>query len=341
MTQKFKKRILIIGSKEKFSLENMYVRALRSKGNKVVSYHTYDIRKNIFFRFLWKYFKSLIFIYIRIILLIFLKSKKHKFDLIIIFKGLFLNKNIFLKMKKIHKKAKWINIFPDDPFDTNEFKDISNKNVLKTINFYDIFFIYSHKILKKLKKKYPSKIFFYLPFGFDSFHHKNRNIFKKKTYDLSFIGTADQKRYDYLKKLNEFKIVLAGDGWKNFNLNKNIEYLGNADVKKFSEMINSSEISLNILRKQNEHSHNMKTFEIPAMGGVLLTKRSYEQNQFFPENKASLMYNNIGELKQKIYFAKKNPKKISKIKENIKNFINKHSYHERSLFILKKVFYEK
>ena len=103
-------------------------------------------------------------------------------------------------------------------------------------------------------------------------------------------------------------------------------------------MINSSEISLNILRKQNEHSHNMKTFEIPAMGGVLLTKRSYEQNQFFPENKASLMYNNISELKQKIYFAKKNPKKISKIKKNIKNFINKHSYHERSLFILKKFF---
>ena len=62
------------------------------------------------------------------------------------------------------------------------------------------------------------------------------------------------------EKLNEFKIVLAGDGWNKFNLNKNIEYLGNADVKKFSEMINSSEISLNILRKQNEHSHNMKTF---------------------------------------------------------------------------------
>ena len=119
------------------------------------------------------------------------------------------------------------------------------------------------------------------------------------------------------EKLNEFKIVLAGDGWNKFNLNKNIEYLGNADVKKFSEMINSSEISLNILRKQNEHSHNMKTFEIPAMGGVLLTKRSYEQNQFFPENKASLMYNNISELKQKIYFKKKSKKNI-KNKKNIK-----------------------
>ena len=64
-------------------------------------------------------------------------------------------------MKKIHKKAKWINIFPDDPFDTNDFKDISNKNVLKTIYFYDIFFIYSHKILKKLKKNIHQNYFLF------------------------------------------------------------------------------------------------------------------------------------------------------------------------------------
>ena len=62
-------------------------------------------------------------------------------------------------MKKFIK-AKWINIFPDDPFDINEFKDISNKNVLKTIYFYDIFFIYSHKILKL--KKNIHQIFFFI-----------------------------------------------------------------------------------------------------------------------------------------------------------------------------------
>ena len=57
----------------------------------------------------------------------------------------------------------------------------------------------------------------------------------------------------------------------------------------------------------------MKTFEIPAMGGLMITKRTKEQKNFFPENKASLMYQNLNELKNKIRKVLKNPKKFSKI----------------------------
>ena len=40
----------------------------------------------------------------------------------------------------------------------------------------------------------------------------------------------------------------------------------------------------------------MKTFEIPAMGGLMLTTRSTEQNSFFPENKGCFMFDDIKEL---------------------------------------------
>ena len=96
-------------------------------------------------------------------------------------------------------------------------------------------------------------------------------------------------------------------------LSKNVTYVGNVDTKKFSQLINSSHLSLNILRDQNDHSHNMKTFEIPAMGGLMITKRTKEQKYFFPENKACLMYHDLNELKTKIRKVLKNPKKFHKV----------------------------
>ena len=101
----------------------------------------------------------------------------------------------------------------------------------------------------------------------------------------------------YLKNLSDFKIIVGGDGWNKFKLSKNVTYVGNVNNKKVFKLINASHLSLNILRDQNENSHNMKTFEIPAMGGLMITKRTKEQKNFFPENEACLMYQDLNELK--------------------------------------------
>ena len=78
--------------------------------------------------------------------------------------------------------------------------------------------------------------------------------------------------------------------------------------------MNRSAISLNILRKQNYSAHNMRTFEIPANNGLMLTTRSNEQNKFFKENKACFMFSTKKELKKKnkIYFTKSKKSRKSK-----------------------------
>ena len=108
---------------------------------------------------------------------------------------------------------------------------------------------------------------------------------------------------------------------------------------KYSDIIAKSKISLNILRAQNITSHNMKTFEIPAMNGLMLTKRSKEQNIFFPENVACLMYNSEKEIIKKIKFVIENPKKAQKIKKHGNKLSLKHTYKARSFYLLKKIFH--
>ena len=73
-------------------------------------------------------------------------------------------------------EAFYVNIFPDDPLDTQN-SVISNKNFIDCISEFDLFCIWSKKILKKLKKKFKSNIYF-LSFGYDSLNI-NKMIKKK------------------------------------------------------------------------------------------------------------------------------------------------------------------
>ena len=334
------KKILILGSNENFSIERMYERAFKKLRCVVNLLHIYAIRRGLISRLIWKYFRFIYFIFIRKKIINHIMNSKKEYDLIIIFKGIYINKDFISLIKKISKNSKIINIFPDDPFRADYFKDISYENILKTIPYFDHIFIYSKVILKKLKKKYPRNRLSYLPFGYDSVIHKKLKKKSKNSvkYDLSFIGTADDERYEIIKRLDEFKIILAGNGWNNYALGKNIKYVKEVNFRNFSKLLRISKVSLNILRKQNERSHNMKTFEIPSMGGLMITNRTLEQNFYFPENKASLMYGNIKELKLKIRKINNYPKKNNAIQKRGYLIVKKHSYIERVKYLIKKIY---
>ena len=338
MRNKNKKKILLVGSNEFFSLERMYLRAFKKANCDVKIFHIYNINKNLFFRFIWKYFKFLLFCQQRYILQKYIKKNINKYDLIIIFKGLYLNKKFIIDLKKICYSSKFVNIYPDNPFDRNYFNDISNNNLFKALKYFDYFFTYSKKIQKKLKLILPTNKIIYLPFAHDPAIHKRKNFFCKNLYDISFIGTADKCRYNIVRQLTDYKIVIGGNGWDRYKQLKNVVYLGGINPQLSATVIRKSTISLNLLRKQNYDSHNMRTFEIPAMGGLMLTKRSAEQNNFFRENIDCLMYENFKDLNNKIKSVLKNKSKFEKIKNNGYKLSKKYTYLSNVRIILKLIY---
>ena len=246
---------------------------------------------------------------------------KNQIKIMIIFKGIELSEDIYKILKE--KKIKLINIYTDDPFNFSS-EATSSKNIIRNIKYFDIFCIFSKKIKNKLNKKFNKSIFFHLPFAYsDQRHFKAKNkIIKNK---ISFVGSYDQERFKLLNKLRE-KIDIIGNAWPVFNKHKKYPFIIG---KKLSIKIAESEISLNILKKQNLSSHNMRTFEIPSMGGLMLTTRTREQNNFFPENQACFMFDNIRELNQKIDYILKNPKIALKIRRKGYTLVKKHTYKER------------
>jgi len=326
--------ILIIGLKYQYSLENFYKKAFYSLGIKRIShfsnniyFYLYCLLCNLKLKF---FYRPINFIYQKK-LNFFLKRKK-SFDFIIIFKGIEIDKDYLIELKNMNSKTKIINIFTDDPFNLTSVAT-SSSSLLSSIPIYDYFFIWSQKIKNKLKKKYKSyHKFYYLPFGFNN---KINKINKNKIDEnyISFIASGDQYREKIIKRIKSVRINIFGNSWK-----KNI---GNHSLnpfvhgKKLIDTIAKSFVSLNILRKQNDNSHNMKTFEIPAMGGLLVTTRTKEQNIFFPENKASIMFSSISELEKKIFFLRKNQRVAERIRQKGFELSRYHSYNERAKYLLK------
>ena len=134
--------------------------------------------------------------------------------------------------------------------------------------------------------------------------------------------------------------MIAGGGWIRKE-KRNLKIFSIKDRihgKKLSGIINNSNISLNILRDQNKDSHNMRTFEIPAMNGLMLTTRSKEQNEFFPENKACYMYKDKKELINKIEYILQNKKEANRVRVAGNLISKKHSYLSRAKYLLSCIF---
>ena len=99
-----KKRILIIGAKEKTSLEMMYYRAFKKLGINISFLQIEKKTNNYFFSKIKKIFNFIYFFYLRKKLINFMKKNYESFDIVIVFKGIYLDSDTLVKCKNFSKK---------------------------------------------------------------------------------------------------------------------------------------------------------------------------------------------------------------------------------------------
>lgn len=333
-----KESILLIGNNEKFTLDYFYYKSFQHLGydveflniDKSLKNRVVAKFNNIFPIFNYKTIRKKIFF--------FFNKKKKKYSKIIVFKGIYLDNLTINKIRKLQRNSTWINIFPDDPFNFSN-SIISNRKFFKTISLFDYFCTFSVNIKRKLDKFFPRNNFIYLPFAYYNLNkYKINKKYRENKNQIIFVGTYDANRLKIIKSI-KFNKKIYGGNWKRIISNnlKNAEIGYHLHGKKLYKLISQSKIALNILRKQNYKSHNMKTFEIPGNNGLMLTTRSKEQNSFFKENKACYMYSNRKELNKKIKFIINNPIKSEKVRTYGNMLVKQHSYLNRIKFLMNKV----
>lgn len=230
--------------------------------------------------------------------------EKNKPDALWVFKGMeiFPETLLWAKMNGI----KLINYNPDHPFLFSG-RGSGNNNVSQSIKHYDLHFCYNKIVMQKLITDYNLKTAF-LPFGAEieeSLFYSLAN--RPEIIRTCFIGSPDKIRVNIIKEIANagYEVDVYGNEWNKYSEIKNnilINVFEAVYDDEFWKKIRQYRIQLNIFRNHNIGSHNMRSFEIPSIGGIMLAPDSPEHREFFTPGKEIFLYQGLKDLINKIDF---------------------------------------
>lgn len=193
-----------------------------------------------------------------------------------------------------------INFLTDDPWNTNHSSNWFNES----LSHYNVLLTPRMANLNQLKEFSKTKVD-YLPFAYNPevhFEESDLSELEKRELgsDIIFFGGADSDRIPLIHKLirHGFQINLFGGYWNQDKLTRPFSR-GIVPVKTLRKAVKASKICLNLVRRANRDGHVMRTFEVPAMGGCLLTEKTEEHLAIFGENTVK-MFETEKDLIQKI-----------------------------------------
>jgi spore maturation protein CgeB len=206
--------------------------------------------------------------------------------------------------------------FTDNPVDAHHTH--TNAWVQRGFALWDAAFIWSQELVERLIANGGKKVCFH-PFCSDiEYHFPKRQT--NPVYDVAFIGNwdASRKREQYLKAIAHYRLGLWGSNYWNTHCKEPaLKGLcqGMCSYTEIPEILGSAKMGLNILRPQNEEGHNIRTYEIPATGTLMLSERSQVLMNLFVEDKEAVYFSNPDELIQKLEYLLQNPTVIESIAE--------------------------
>ncbi len=293
-------KILVVGSDKIFAIENFYVRYLRGLGNDVVHFPSvsmfYDFhQKNVVNKIFFKLGFSGIYQSINKKLKQVVKRERP--DVIWVFKGLEIFPDTLRWIKG--QGIPLANFNGDNPFLFSG-RGSGNQNITNSLGLYDLHFTYNLAIEAELRRRgYRTAI---LPFGFDL----DDQVYERCTQEpeiirVCFLGNPDKDRSAFIMRLAEKNIPMTvfGNHWSSFVHHPGIEIHPPVYGEAQWRALRRYRVQLNLMRPHNPDSHNMRTFEVPGVGGIMLAPRTREHLQFFEDGREAFFFSDITECIQR------------------------------------------
>ena len=199
-----------------------------------------------------------------------------------------------------------VNYYPDDPYcgvplDPRK-TSAQRRDLPQVLREYTRTYVWHEGLAERLSQDGASAA--YLPFGVDSaaFHPCNGrpdHMDGAPGHQVVFVGQHRARRERHVDAVRRHSVGLWGARWRRaarrFSGRHEIH-----DQAVFGEdcaaVYHRADVCLNVLSSENIPGHNMRTFEIPASGAVMLATHTAEQARFFPEGEAACYYRDAAEL---------------------------------------------
>lgn len=221
---------------------------------------------------------------------------KHKPDVLLVIKGMHIDPDLLMQIKG--EGVYLVNYNPDHPIHF-ETKASGNQNILKGLRYYHLVCTYSPVIEQQLMSLHQGFKTCIIPFGYSPSRYNDNAlehvVLKKR---VCFAGTADPYRAEQVKKLIQagIEVDVYGAGYERWiKKTKGLTIFPGVFSDAYNELLQLYAVSLNLYRRQNQGSHNMRSFEIPAVGGIQVVERSSQMAGFFKDGSEVFMYDSDGE----------------------------------------------
>ncbi|HEX5170354.1 MAG TPA: glycosyltransferase [Cyclobacteriaceae bacterium] len=294
-------RILMVGSDKVFAIENYYLKYLKASGIDVIHLSA----RSIFYDHYQRNFVNKIFFRLGVSAVYKKINKQFKEavlrfrpEIIWVFKGMELFPASLVWAKS---NAILVNYNADNPFFFMG-KGSGNRNLTDSLGLYDLHLTYNHSVKSRLEQSFNVKVAL-LPFGFDV----DEELFQccqdqEEIRETCFLGNPERQRAGFIHALAELGvgITLYGNDWSKFIshplviINKPVEGLESWKV------LRRYRVQLNLMRVHNEDAHNMRTFQVPAIGGIMVAPDTPDHRTFFEDGKEVFLFSDVADCAEKI-----------------------------------------
>ncbi len=203
--------------------------------------------------------------------------------------------------------------------------------------YYDCVFSARRANLEDLVRAGCRKVS-YLPFAYDPQIHFPESLetdTERDQFDgdILFFGGADRDRVPWISALIRagFKVVLYGGYWERYRETRGLTR-GHADVTTLRKAVAGAKVVLCLVRRANRDGHVMRSFEIPAMGGCMLTEDTDEHREIFgKEGEAVVYFRTIADMIEKLRWLLVHPIERERLARAAYDLVTKghHTYRDR------------
>jgi spore maturation protein CgeB len=236
--------------------------------------------------------------------------------------------------------APFVNYYPDNPYcgvPLNPRKtSAQRRDLLTVLQQYSRVWTWEPSLTERLRGDgVPAA---YLPFGFDQGLASDAPLAEpcrecSGRHQVVFIGQHSDKREAHLSAIQRHGVALWGARWpraeRRFN-GRHAIHRSSAFGAAAAPIYAAAGVSLNIVDDLNMPGHNMRTFEIPGSGGVMVATHTAEQEAIFPDGEAALYYRNAAEIDGLIDRVRSEPDLASRLRRNAQAIARDHSYLRRA-----------
>ena len=212
-------------------------------------------------------------------------------DLILVSKGLHLDVSTLQNIRS--KGISLVNWNPDDFFNLKN----SNASLIEAMVEYDVIVSSRDHLFQKYRDRGAQRLLYLDWYYVPELHFDH---VKEKTIPASFVGSWSPTREEFIGQLTT-SFHIWGGGWEKCSRAfKKRHHVQNKILSQLemSSVFCSSKFNLNLLTHENSDFSNLRFFEVPASGGLLLTERNPSAARYLDDRKECLMFSSPDEVNQ-------------------------------------------